>query len=474
MLQTVLQSETQTIPYTFQRNGIYYLRIRVPKIIREATSLPPVIRQSLQTKSSKVARKIVSDVISQFDDLRSTLVAKTIQMNFATFMTFHENGKPKSLTTYDTGCDKRDSESALKQSLELEKLSISNQVQNDSIADTSGMKLSEAIEAYKIWRSNHIPKGSKRRGLTEKAAATRYSNYQILLLILGDKPIKAITRANINYALTVFANLPKRNINPYCKNRDLSVWVEAAKKIEIPEDDLVSTKTVKEAFKDFQSLFSTFLTSVIFELDNSPTERQKVEYESLPYACFSFDQMSSIVNYWKEQKESDYRWIILLGAYTGARRGDIFNLQLSDIKFDTACNRYYLFILEGKTKAARRKVPIHINLINMGFLDFVKKRTINQDKEARLFRDFKTDHYITNKFCSTFETLSIPRLNDELRRFSFHSLRSAVITESLQFNELHMIQRVVGHEISNAPVTKKYAGVFEFKNVLDVIDCLKW
>ncbi|WP_198554760.1 tyrosine-type recombinase/integrase [Shewanella sp. Actino-trap-3] len=402
-------------------------------------------------------------------------MAKTIKMNLVTVMTFHDNGKPKSLTKYDSGCDKHDSESALKQTLALEELSIKHRVNNDStVENTGGMKLSEAIEAYKVWRSNHIPKGSKRRGLTEKAAATRYSNYQILLLILGDKPIKAITRANIKHAITIFANLPKRNINPYCKNRDVSVWVEAAKKIEIPEDDLVSTKTVKEAFKDFQSLFSTFLTSVIFELDTSPTERQKVEYESLPYACFSFDQMSSIVNYWKDQPESDYRWIILLGAYTGARRGEIFNLETSEIQFEDSCKRHCLFILDGKNNNARRKIPIHINLINMGFLDFVTKRKANQGEKAKLFRDFKTAHYITDKFRSSFETISIPLLNDELRRFSFHSLRSAVITESLQFNELHMIQRVVGHEISNAPVTKKYAGVFEFKNVLDVIDCLKW
>ncbi|MGX9461079.1 tyrosine-type recombinase/integrase [Shewanella sp. A14] len=194
----------------------------------------------------------------------------------------------------------------------------------------------------------------------------------------------------------------------------------------------------------------------------------------MPYACLSFDQMCSIVNYWKEQPESDYRWIILLGAYTGARRGEIFNLEDSEIQFEVSGKRHCIFILDGKNNNARRKVPIHINLIKMVFLEFVEKRKYLQGEKAKLFTEFKTAHYITDKFRSSFKNISIPLCNDTFQRFSFHSLRSAVITESLQFNELHMIQRVVGNEISNAPVTKKYAGVFEFKNVLDIIDCLKW
>lgn len=79
MLQTVLQTELQTLPYTFQRNGIYYLRYRVPKIVQKATTLPPIIRQSLPKKSPNIARKIVNSVISQ---LRSSLMAEKIQITF--------------------------------------------------------------------------------------------------------------------------------------------------------------------------------------------------------------------------------------------------------------------------------------------------------------------------------------------------------------------------------------------------------
>ncbi|WP_432280126.1 DUF6538 domain-containing protein [Shewanella aestuarii] len=60
VLQTVLQNGTPKIPYTFQRNGVYYLRVRIPKIIRENTHPPPIIRQSLQTKSSTIAITLVN------------------------------------------------------------------------------------------------------------------------------------------------------------------------------------------------------------------------------------------------------------------------------------------------------------------------------------------------------------------------------------------------------------------------------
>jgi ribosomal protein S19 len=49
-----------------------------------------------------------------------------------------------------------------------------------------------------------------------------------------------------------------------------------------------------------------------------------------------------------------------------------------------------------------------------------------------------------------------------------------MITESMKYNEMHLVQRVVGHELSEVGITRKYTGEFELKNYLVVIDCLDW
>lgn len=57
-------------------------------------------------------------------------------------------------------------------------------------------------------------------------------------------------------------------------------------------------------------------------------------------------------------------------------------------------------------------------------------------------------------------------MNDELRRFTFHSLRQAVITEMASCNDYALFQRVVGHEITTLGISKVYASEFKFEHYL--------
>jgi integrase len=476
MLQTVLQTETQTIPYTLQRNGIYYLRIRVPKIIREATSLPPVIRQSLHTKSPRVAKKIVNNIISQFDDLRSSLVARKVSegfmTHFATVVEFGENGQPKRATTYDSKDGAADNETALKHSLALAKLDVPHKIECSPAVIGTGISLSESFELYFTWRSEF--RKNNRYGLSKEALRSRTASFQKLLLVVGDIDIAHVTKAHIWETLEVIDNMPRLNQLPYSREKRLEVWIDAAKKRSIPDHDLVASKQAGEALKDYQSLLSKFLVKLKGHLLVSPTRDIIVDVETLSYAALSRKQMAAVVRHWEAQASSDYKWIILFAAYSGARRGDIFNLKISNVMFDIDCNRHYLFIEKGKTDAATRLIPIHNKLIELGFLDFLESSKQEGQEDQKLFRSFKTDHYITSKFRDSLDLLDIPKLTYDNRRYSFHSMRHSCITQSVKTNELHMVQRVVGHAITGAGITKKYIDDFELKDVLDVIDCLDW
>ena len=469
MLQDVLQTETQKIPHTFQRNGIYYLRYRVPKAIQQMTGLPAVVRQSLQTKSPEAAKKLTNIVVSKICELKGVVMAKELEMGF----------KMNLVTVPTMFGDIKFERENLNEELEMatafikENPHLMPKMVPCKDSDLSGILLSESFSNYMIWRDNFRNKDGS-LGVSDSAKKSRMRNFALLLEVIGDIDINKITKFNIREVLDVISNMPRCNKAPYTF-WSLEDTVRAARSRMVPECDLVASKQAKEALKDYQSLFSRFLTDEKGLLKESPTKGVKVDFESISYATLSSSQMTSVVDYWKGQPCSDYKWIILLAAYTGARRGDVFNLKLSSVRYDKDCERFFLFIEEGKTDAARRKIPLHSKLIELGFLHFYKVKKTGTAPEDKLFREFKSDQYITLKFRESLDYLDVPRANDALRRYSFHSLRHAVITEAVKNHiSLPVIQRVVGHEITGAGITKIYTGEFELKDMLCVVDCLSW
>lgn len=468
MLQDVLQTETQKIPHTYQRNGVYYLRYRVPTVIQQMTGLPAVLRQSLKTTSPETAKKLTKIVVSKFCELKGEIMAQQLKNTF----------KQGFVTVPTIFGDVKFERENPKEELEIattfikENPHLMQKEDPDKYSDLPDILLSESFDKYLIWRGNFRNKNGS-LGLSDSAKKSRMRNFDLLLEIIGDIDINKVTKFNIREVLDVISNMPRCNKAPY------TLWtledaVRAAKSRMVPECDLVASKQAKEALKDYQSLFSRFLTDEKGLLKESPTKGVKVDFESISYAAISGSQMASVTDYWKGQPCSDYKWIILLAAYTGARRSDIFNLKISSVRHDKDCERFFLFIEEGKTDAARRKIPLHSKLIELGFLRFYKTKKSGAAPEDKLFREFKSDQYITLKFRESLDYLGVPRVSDELRRYSFHSLRHAVITEAAKHNNMQLVQRVVGHEITGVGITKLYTGEFELKDILCVIDCLNW
>ena len=76
-----------------------------------------------------------------------------------------------------------------------------------------------------------------------------------------------------------------------------------------------------------------------------------------------------------------------IGMFTGARLNEICQLDIADVKQDG--DTWFLNITdEGddnkriKSKAGRRKVPLHSELIRLGFLDFVDRSAHRLSRHA--------------------------------------------------------------------------------------------
>ncbi|MEN3033287.1 hypothetical protein, partial [Chromobacterium amazonense] len=87
------------------------------------------------------------------------------------------------------------------------------------------------------------------------------------------------------------------------------------------------------------------------------------------------------------QLSTGARWAALLGLYTGARAGEVGQLFTLDVKEEEGipCIR---FTDEGedqrlKTDVSNRVVPLHPDLIKLGFLDYVAER--RESGDWRLF-----------------------------------------------------------------------------------------
>lgn len=84
-------------------------------------------------------------------------------------------------------------------------------------------------------------------------------------------------------------------------------------------------------------------------------------------------------------------WLPLLSLYSGARRNELGQLYVEDINNEDGID-YYIIKPDTKTGRTvkdnkRRRVPIHPDLIKMGFLDYVAK--IKAEGHAQVFPELK-------------------------------------------------------------------------------------
>ncbi|MGC0915271.1 hypothetical protein ACX8ZY_02830 [Pantoea sp. XAF26B01_ASV70] len=218
--------------------------------------------------------------------------------------------------------------------------------------------MSEAWEGFLKFKSDWKPK--IRQG-NEKY-------FEVFKLVLGaDTPVKDITRRDIKNLLEVVKGLPRQNKKPY-KSMAIQQCLDLD---DIPEEDVVAPKTVKDYLKLCQGLFSTYLTVEIGALETSPTNNVRYEAQSKSYGNYSRTEMRKLVEHFSTLEDWK-KWAFLLLSYTGARRAEISKLMVSDVRIDDDSKWHYIMIEDSKTDAGTRQVPLAPRLVDMGFLKYLQ------------------------------------------------------------------------------------------------------
>lgn len=307
------------------------------------------------------------------------------------------------------------------------------------------------------------------RSRNKNVIQTYSRELNFLIACIGDKPVNKVTKQDLRDSISIKQRMPKMNMSPY-RDWSLGDTVEKIKsEHEVEEDDVVSSKTVKETFKCYQSFFSAFLCNRKDIIEKTPTSGIKVPSKSEPYGDYSIKQMELIVNHYKSLQDSDKKMVTLAACYTGMRLSEICNIRKDTLRYDDESGYYYIFIEKGKTEAARRIVPVCKKLRALGFVDYVESLKENQCLYTK-----KTD-LVTDELRKVRDKLGIPHQNNYEQRLVFHSFRHTVITRArAELLEEILVKRFIGHSINKGETDGYDHHAYSVQKLSSVAECLPW
>ncbi|MBI1308639.1 MAG: tyrosine-type recombinase/integrase [Proteobacteria bacterium] len=143
-------------------------------------------------------------------------------------------------------------------------------------------------------------------------------------------------------------------------------------------------------------------------------------------------------------------WVPILGLYSGMRLREIIQLLVTDVRREGPV--IYLDLNEDgegkslKNNASKRQVPLHQDVINLGFLEYVE--SVRQLGHQRLFHNAPVTaagapgDIFSKRFGRYLATIGIKH-----KKLTFHSLRHTFIDQAARQAHLpdHLIKALVGH-----------------------------
>lgn len=230
----------------------------------------------------------------------------------------------------------------------------------------------------------------------------------------------------------------------------------------------VTAKTARDRF-DYIKGFLNFASRELEVLPRNPWEGLAIAYSTTsPRKPWSSEQLAayfsrplhaaySLPTTWEAGADAAY-WVPLLGLYTGARISELCQLRVADVQKVDGVDLLRITD-EGdgqdvKTEAGRRDVPIHPELIRLGFLDFAQ--AIREAGSVQLFpalplHKTKAGQYFSAWFATT------RLLPDGTRLPDFHSLRHTVRSKLASAGVAEpLIDTLIGHEVKGSTGARTY------------------
>ena len=223
--------------------------------------------------------------------------------------------------------------------------------------------------------------------------------------IVGDIDFSTITKKEVSHYIDVQTKLPpNRKKSP--KYRDLTIKEVmglnlSQKEIQTPQN--INKRITKlSVFGNWgvrQGLLITNpFSGMKFSVKKQPHTRQPFTAGELRIIFKPETYLKWTIHFshpYRKDRVSNhlpYYWIFLLGIFSGMRTNEMCQILLSQVKKEKGI--WFIFIEDSeetkvKTENAIRKVPVHPQLIDLGFVDYVT--TQKKSKRGRLFWELSED-----------------------------------------------------------------------------------
>ena len=335
---------------------------------------------------------------------------------------------------------------------EIEGLIKSNVISNPIIHPEQEFTQNKEIKLFSSVYEEFLNFKIDKENLSEKIQKGYERCHTVWQLLTEDADIASYEPKDIGIFIDQCFDLPKMNVAPFNK-MNMSERVAA----DVPEDKRIAPKSVQGYYKWLQSVFAYAKRDTISYIKQSPCTIKR-DFTQNKRGPFTDTELSLFQEFALKETTSWKKWSLLLAIYTGARRGELFQLRAEDIKRDQDSGLYYILITDEhesqkvKTDNARRRIPVHSKLIQYGFLD------VFSSTKGRILNGIDNRNTITSWFGRLMSQLDISSKTELNHIRSFHSFRHSFITKIRNESiDLYILQQIVGHELSNGGITDNYS-----------------
>jgi integrase len=216
----------------------------------------------------------------------------------------------------------------------------------------------------------------------------------------GDLPIVQIRRTHARQFREALQEVPRRRAGSLLK-APFPELAECGK--AHPDEPKISTGTVNKQLGAVQTIALWARDNGIIPDDvpwSDPFSRMRLEEDDPdrePFTPAELRKLFAAPVFTEGERPVGGRgeaafWLPLLGLFSGARQNELASLSVSDVRTDDATKVTAIFITKDrergkrlKTRQSERAIPVHPELVKLGFLDFVQDIRYAQGDDAWLF-----------------------------------------------------------------------------------------
>lgn len=259
--------------------------------------------------------------------------------------------------------------------------------------DMGGGALGETLRgAFEGWKRQR-----------QRAAGTQVEYERAIKLFAelhGDLPVVQIKRSHARQFREALQDVPRRRSGKLLKAPlpELAEWGR-----KYPEAQKIHSGTVNKLLGGVQAVAVWARENGIVPEDAQwadPFSRMRLDVEDSKRAPFETTELKAVFNtpvFTQGERPTGGKgetafWLPLLSLLTGARRGELAGLRASDVAHDDAIGAVSIYITEDrkagkrlKNRQSARVVPVHPELVKLGFLKFAARQAKERGESAWLF-----------------------------------------------------------------------------------------